>query len=131
MRKRLGSRTLELASRATVLAALGRVRDGSLAVAERSGIRTFGSGEPRALVDVHSAAAWPQLLRGSRGLAESYARGLWDTPDLPALIRVAARNTQQMDNFRRRVRPLVAPFLFATGTSRPNGRRASRKQIAA
>jgi cyclopropane-fatty-acyl-phospholipid synthase len=29
------------------------------------------------------------------------------------------------------VRPLLAPFLFAAGTSRANGRRASRRQIAA
>jgi cyclopropane-fatty-acyl-phospholipid synthase len=83
------------------------------------------------LIDVHSPAVWPQLLRGSRGLAESYARGYWDSSDLAALIRVGARNTRQIDNFRRRLHPLLAPFLFAAGTSRANGRRASRKQIAA
>ena len=31
-------------------------------------------------------------MRGSRGLAESYADGLWDSPDLVAVIRLAARN---------------------------------------
>jgi cyclopropane-fatty-acyl-phospholipid synthase len=130
-RKRPGSSRLEAASRSVVLAAFGRMRSGSLAVAEAGWTRNFGGGDPRARIDVHSPAAWPLLVRGSRGLAESYARGLWDTPDLPGLIRVAARNAAQMDNFRRRVRPFVAPFLFATGTSRANGRRASRRQIAA
>jgi cyclopropane-fatty-acyl-phospholipid synthase len=131
MRKRLRSRVVAPASRAAVLAAFGRIREGSLAVAESSGIRTFGSGEPRGLIEVRSPAAWPHLLRGSRGLAESYARGLWDTPDLAGLIRVAAKNTHQMDRFRRAVRPLAAPLLLAAGTSRANGRRASRRQIAA
>jgi cyclopropane-fatty-acyl-phospholipid synthase len=64
-------------------------------------------------------------------MAESYARGYWDTPDLTALIRVAARNTQQIDNFRRRLRPVLAPVMLAAGAGRANGRRASRKQIAA
>jgi cyclopropane-fatty-acyl-phospholipid synthase len=100
-------------------------------VAEARAVRNFGAGEPQARIDVKSPAAWPLLLRGSRGLAESYARGYWDSPDLAALIRVAARNTRQIDSFRRRFRPLLAPFLFLAGTSRANGRRASRKQIAA
>jgi cyclopropane-fatty-acyl-phospholipid synthase len=80
---------------------------------------------------VHSAAAWPVLLTGSRGLAESYARGYWDSPDLVALIRVAARNAQVIDRFRRLLRPLLAPIQLAAGTLRANSRAASRKQISA
>ena len=118
-------------AREIVLAAFERIRSGSLAVSEPSGIRTYGSGEPQGLIDVQSPAAWPHLLRGSRGLAESYARGLWDTPDLAGLIRVAARNTHSIDRFRRRLRPVLAPWQWLTGTTRPNGRRASRRQIAA
>jgi cyclopropane-fatty-acyl-phospholipid synthase len=118
-------------ARAAVHAAFGRIRDGSLTVAEPAGIRTFGNGQPQGLIDLHSHAAWPLLLRGSRGLAESYARGYWDSPDLAALIRVAAHNTHQIDAFRRRLHPVLAPFLRAAGTSRANGRRASREQISA
>jgi cyclopropane-fatty-acyl-phospholipid synthase len=121
----------EALSRRLVIALFGRIRAGSLSVEEADGERSFGEGEPHGVLRVRSPKAWPQLLRGSRGLAESYARGYWDSPDLTALIRVAARNSTQIDNFRRHVRPLVAPFLFAAGTSRANGRRASRKQIAA
>jgi cyclopropane-fatty-acyl-phospholipid synthase len=91
----------------------------------------FGSGDPHGRIDIRSPAAWPLLLRGSRGLAESYARGHWDSPDLAGLIRVAARNTEPIDNFRRRLRPLLTPLHLAAGTMRANGRRASRRQIAA
>jgi cyclopropane-fatty-acyl-phospholipid synthase len=131
MRKRLRSRIVEPAARRVAFAAFGRIRDGLLTVAEGDAVRTFGPGGPDATIRIKSSAAWPFLLRGSRGLAESYARGLWDTPDLAGLIRVAARNTKQIDSFRRRLRPVLAPFLFLAGTSRANGRRASRKQIAA
>ena len=120
-----------MTSRRLVLAGFGRIRSGSLTVREGTWTRTFGGGEPHGQIDIHSADAWPLLLRGSRGLAESYARGHWDSPDLAALIRVAARNTQQIDNFRRRLHPLLAPFHWLAGTSRANGRRASRRQIAA
>ena len=45
------------------------------------------------------------LMRGSRGLAESYSQGMWDSPDLVAVIRLAARNAVLID----RVRALTAP----------------------
>jgi cyclopropane-fatty-acyl-phospholipid synthase len=123
--------TIQRIARGAAFAAFERIRAGSLAVAERGRVRTFGSGDPRGLIHVHSPAAWPHLLRGSRGLAESYAAGHWDSPDLAALIRVAARNARAMDAFRQRIRPLLAPVRLVQGTSRANGRRASRKQIAA
>jgi cyclopropane-fatty-acyl-phospholipid synthase len=120
-----------MTSRRLVLAAFGRIRTGSLTVQEGGRTRTFGSGQPHGRIDIHSPGAWPLLLRGSRGLAESYARGYWDSPDLAALIRVGARNGEQLDKFRRWLRPALAPFHWLSGTSRANGRRASRRQIAA
>jgi cyclopropane-fatty-acyl-phospholipid synthase len=129
--RRVFHATLRVISRRMGEIAFSRIRSGALTVADAGEIRTFGAGEPHGLINVHSAKMWPQLLRGSRGLAESYARGYWDSPDLAALIRIAARNTPQIDNFRRRLRPFLAPFFLAAGTSRANGRRASRKQIAA
>ena len=38
-----------------------------------------------------AAALWRMLLRGSRGLADAYENGLWDSPDLVSVIRLAAR----------------------------------------
>src|SRR3954451_15566853 len=118
-------------ARRTARVGFGQIRSGSLEVVEPASIERFGAGEPRGLIDVHSPAAWPLLLRGSVGLAESYARGYWDSPDLPTLIRVAARNTRTIDRFRRVTAPLLAPIQAAAGTMSANGRRASRKQIAA
>jgi cyclopropane-fatty-acyl-phospholipid synthase len=122
---------LERAARTAAFAAFERARHGSLTVSELGGIRTFGAGEPNALIDVNSPAAWPLIVRGSRGLAESYARGYWDAPDLPTLIRIAARNAGAIDAFRRRLRPLLGPWHRIAGTSRANDRRASRRQVAA
>jgi cyclopropane-fatty-acyl-phospholipid synthase len=119
------------AARRLGTAVIARIRRGSVTIREPGRIRRFGSGQPHGELDVQSPAAWPLLLRGSRGLAESYARGHWDTPDLTELIRVAARNGEPMDTLRRVLQPLQAPWLFLTGTSRSNGRRASRRQIAA
>jgi len=90
---------------------LGRITVGRLTVVEDGMETVFGAGDgPRAVVHVRDAAAWPWLLKGSSGLGESYARGYWDTPDLTALIRIAARNTHELDEVRRRLGPIREPF---------------------
>ena len=80
------------AARRIVVALLGRLHTGELTIVEGGRRHVFGAGVPRATVEVHSERFWAALLHGSRGLAESYADGLWDSPDLAAVIRVAARN---------------------------------------
>jgi cyclopropane-fatty-acyl-phospholipid synthase len=40
---------------------------------------------------VRDPAAWRSVLRGSTGLGEAYVDGLWETDDLVALFRIAAR----------------------------------------
>ena len=67
------------------------------------------------------------LMRGSNGLGESYAEGVWECDDPVALIRLAARNADQIDAVRRRWQPLLAPF----GRRSVNTRGRSRRQIAA
>jgi cyclopropane-fatty-acyl-phospholipid synthase len=91
---------------------LGRVRVGSLTIVENGRETIFGrgAGGPHARVVVHAPEAWPLLLKGSSGLAETYARGLWDCNDLTMLIRVAAANTAELDAWRRRLTPLREPF---------------------
>ena len=96
-------------ARALANALLGRIQVGSLTVVEDGRRRVFGAGAPAATVDVHSPRVWPLLLRGSRGLAESYAQGLWESPDLTAVIRVAARNAHRLDRVRMRLAPLWPP----------------------
>ncbi len=70
------------------------------------------------------------LLRGSRGTGRVLRPGLWDSPDLVAVIRVAARNAVP-DRPRRRSRrhvPLWAPR-SVSALATPHAR--SRRDIAA
>ena len=65
-------------------------------------------------------------LRGSRGLGETYVDGLWDTPDLTAVIRVAARN---VGAHRRHPPPPVTPC--ASRSSAPAPRSSATRRAAA
>ena len=85
--------------------------EGSGMPAARS--QVSGSGDPDATITVHDQRAWPAILRrGSRGLAESYIAGWWDTDDLTAVVRVALRRTTEL---RRIPRHDGAPFRRARG----------------
>jgi cyclopropane-fatty-acyl-phospholipid synthase len=110
---------------------LRRIRVGSLIVVEGEERRTYGSGAPTATFHVRSPRVWRMLLRGSRGLAESYAQGLWDSPDLVAVIRLAARNASILDRLRGLLSPLRAPLQRARATLSRSTRRRSRRDIAA
>jgi cyclopropane-fatty-acyl-phospholipid synthase len=120
-----------LLARVLAFAMLRRVDRGSLLVAEGERGYTFGAQEPEAAVEVRSPRAWRMLLRGSRGLAESYAQGLWDSPDLTAVIQLAARNAHRLDGVRRRLAPLLLPAQRARVLARRGTRARSRRDIAA
>ena len=121
-------------ARAIVHRLLRLARDGVLELREpgRPPVR-FGAldrADPlRAVLEVHSPAFYPALLRGSVGLAEAHMDGLWSSPDLVALVRLGARNGEALDRPRRWLRPLIAP---ARAVSRArNTIHRSRRQIAA
>ncbi len=119
-------------ARRALLTVLRRLRTGQLTVVEGSRRTVLGpGGAPAATVEIRSPRAWSALLRGSRGLAESYADGLWDTPDLAAVIRVAARNIGAYDELRRRIAPLREPYLRARAAFVRNTPQRSRQDIAA
>jgi cyclopropane-fatty-acyl-phospholipid synthase len=105
------------------------MREGSLTVVEGGRRIELGRGAPHATIEVHDRRTWRALLRGSRGLAESYADGHWDSPDLTALIRLAARNADQLDQPRRRLTPLREPYQRLRAVR--NTPRRSRDDIAA
>jgi cyclopropane-fatty-acyl-phospholipid synthase len=106
------------------------IHTGRLVVVEDGVERTYGpSGPPLATVHVRSPLVWRRLLRGSRGLAESYFEGLWDSPDVTAVVRLAARNVEGIDRLRRRLAFLRAPFQRLL--SRAQTRRRARRSIAA
>jgi cyclopropane-fatty-acyl-phospholipid synthase len=110
---------------------LRQIRVGSLTVVEAGGRRTFGHGTPAATIEVHRPDFWPMLMRGSRGLAESYAQGLWDSPDLVAVIRLAARNATLIDRVRSLTTPVWTPAQRLRAAVHRGTRRRSRRNIAA
>jgi cyclopropane-fatty-acyl-phospholipid synthase len=118
-------------ARKMAMAILARMRVGQLTIVEGDTTTVLGEGAPQATVHVHDPSAWPQILRGSVGMGTSYMDGLWDTPDLTAVIRVAARNVQHIDAIRRRISPIREPFQRARAAFARNTPRRSRKDIAA
>jgi cyclopropane-fatty-acyl-phospholipid synthase len=118
-------------ARRVVHALLEQIESGELTVVEGGRRRAFGAGPPQATVVVHDPAVWPALIRGSRGLAEAYAGGLWDSPDLTAAIRVAARNLGGIDRVRWALRPVSEPWQRARALWERNTPRRSRDDIAA
>jgi cyclopropane-fatty-acyl-phospholipid synthase len=89
-------------ARAGVGTVLGRLRNGRIDVVEGARERSFGpaDAELRATVTINDPAAWRDPLRGSVGLGEGYVDGRWETDDLVALIRIAARELEGMDGVR-------------------------------
>jgi cyclopropane-fatty-acyl-phospholipid synthase len=100
-------------------------------VAEGGRRRTFGSGAPAATIDVHDARFWALLTRGSRGLGEAYAQRLWDSPDLVAVVRLAARNAALIDRIRVLTAPLWKPRQRVREALHRRTRHRSRRDIAA
>jgi len=118
-------------SRWLVSLLLQRIAVGSLLVVEGEERRVYGSGAPGATVWIRSSRTWPKLLRGSRGMAEAFAQGLWESPDLVALIRLAARNAGGLDRLRLRLAPLRWPLQRARARLRRSTKRQRRRDIAA
>ena len=110
---------------------LRRISVGSLIVIEAGQRRTFGSGAPAARVEIVSPLCWPKLLRGSRGLAEAFAQGLWSSPDLVALIGLAARNAASLDRLRALLAPVRWPVAHTRALLWPSTRRRRRRDVAA
>ncbi len=121
----------ELTSRMLKLA-LSRLGAGSLTVVEPDGTRlTFGSGTPEAEMWLRSDLAWSAFLRGSLGLSDAYADGLWESPDLVALVRLAARAMPVLDRARVIAAPALRPVEFARRRSRRRSRDQRRRDVAA
>jgi cyclopropane-fatty-acyl-phospholipid synthase len=87
---------------------LGRVRAGRIEVVEPERRLPFGPPDAplRATITVHDPAFWRALAGGSRGLADSYAAGVWDCDDLVTLVRIAAREVPRLDRLRAPLAPI-------------------------
>ena len=123
--------TTERVARRIVLSLLKRLRSGRLTILDGEHRLVLGQGSPRATVQVNSSRLWPSLLGGSRGLAEAYMHGLWESPDLTAVVRVGARNAKTLDKWRRRLAPARVPLQVVQGIRARNTHSRSRHDIAA
>jgi cyclopropane-fatty-acyl-phospholipid synthase len=89
-------RLVERAAERIMLAAAGRIRVGRLVVVSPDGRRrTFGDPSSRNVGEMHihdRSAILRMLVGGDTAAGEAYMDGLWSSPDLPALLRVAALN---------------------------------------
>ena len=106
-----------------------RIHHGHVEVRDAGRVHRYGpaDAELRVVVSIHSPAAWRAWLRGSTGLAESYANGLWDCDDLVTLVRIAAREMRRYD----RPRELLVPLQRLAAMVPRNSRLRARRHIAA
>jgi cyclopropane-fatty-acyl-phospholipid synthase len=112
-----------------------RIRVGRLTIALPDGSRqTFGErdGEPVAEIQVRDiGAVWQILLGGETGAGEAYVDGRWTSPDLAALLRLAALNREALALSSGWLRaPLQVPRTIAH-RARRNTKTQSRRNIAA
>jgi cyclopropane-fatty-acyl-phospholipid synthase len=108
-------------SRRLLETVLRRIRHGRVLIGDRA----YGpaDAELRATVALHDQRAWRAWLRGSTGLAESYAEGLWDCDDLVTLVRIAAREMRRYDRAREALLPLQRLAAMVPRNSRLRARR--------
>jgi cyclopropane-fatty-acyl-phospholipid synthase len=118
-------------ARGLVSALLERIESGQLTLVEDGVRRVYGSGSPQATVVIRDPRAFTALRRGGKGLAESYIDGWWDSPDVTAVIEVAARNLGGIDAFRARMTPVREPYQRAKSLLARNTPVRSREDIAA
>lgn len=123
--------------RRVVHAVLRRVEAGSIEIDERypgGSVRSFGptSAPLRARVEISDPSVYRRLATSkSIGFGQTYAERLWDTEDLPTLLRIAARDIGRADPLRRRLAPLLLPFQRIGTLGMLNTRAGARSNISA
>ena len=117
------------------LAAAGRIRTGCLVVVLPDGSRrVFGDAQSarRAEIRIHDERAFVlALVDGETGLGEAYMDGLWSSPDLVALIELAALNRASLALAAGWWRAPAQLLRTLAHRARRNSRRQSRRNIAA
>jgi cyclopropane-fatty-acyl-phospholipid synthase len=120
-------------ARAGVGAVLGHVSSGRIDVVEGGRERSYGPADSdlRSAVTINDQAAWRDPLHGSVGLGEGYVDGRWQTDDLVALIRIAARELRQMDGVRGAIARPRGLWHRVRGLVPENTRTGARSNISA
>lgn len=118
-----------------LLRQLSAIEHGRLVIHEGNETHVFGdrkTSDIHAEIFVHNSSAYPQILfGGSIGAGESFMSAGWSTPDLPAVMRIFARNMSVLDkmdtgfNFVKRILTKVTHLLNA------NTEKGSKRNISA
>ena len=122
------------AAERVLLGAVSRIRVGELTVVTPDGrSRTFGErgAERRGEIVIHDRAAMVRLLiDGETGAGEAYMDGQWSSPDLAALLLLAALNRQELSLVGGWWRMPTQALRIAAHRLRRNTVRQARKNIA-
>ncbi len=117
------------------LAAAARIRVGRLTVVMPDGSRrVFGdaASAEQAEIRIHDREAYVRLLlHGETGAGEAYMDGLWSSPDLAGLIKLAARNREALALSSGRLRALTQVPRTLAHRARRNTVSQSRRNISA
>ena len=122
---------IERVARGLVVALLERIESGQLTLVEGGSRRVFGSGSPQATVVVHDPASGRAARAAARGWPSPTSTGWWDSPDVTAVIEVAARNLHGIDRVRRAMTPVREPWQRGRAFLERNTPLRAREDIAA
>ncbi|MEE4295267.1 MAG: cyclopropane-fatty-acyl-phospholipid synthase family protein [Wenzhouxiangella sp.] len=119
--------------RGRVLQRLEKLHDGRLLVQDGQGQWSVGERDSlTARVDVHDQRFWRMLATGGGlGAAEAYMAGLWDSPDLVAVIQVLARNRDVLTAIDSGSARLTGQVMKIWHSFNRNSLAGSRKNISA
>lgn len=108
---------------------LAGIREGRLSVDAAGAFGPAGGLEGR--VDVHDEGLWKRaVFGGDVGLGEAFVDGMWSSPDLVSVIRVAIRNMGVFDAAGGVFARIAAIFNRKRHASRDNSIEGSRRNIA-
>jgi cyclopropane-fatty-acyl-phospholipid synthase len=109
------------------------IRVGTLTLVAPDGTthRIVASPEPAATLVIRDARAVTRLVTGgSLGWAEAYLDGLWESPDIRAVMALAAANEAEWTPLLRG-RPWMRALAWIAHRLRPNTRRGASRNIVA
>jgi cyclopropane-fatty-acyl-phospholipid synthase len=136
-RPRVIGSLLEWVAWRVMLSGARRIRFGCLTVVLPDGTRQVFGDEAaapadQAQIEIHDGEALVRLLAGGdTGGGEAYMDGLWSSPDLAALLRLAARNREALALSAGWFRVPLQLRRTLAHRARRNTRRGARRNIAA
>lgn len=121
--------------RSIMLKVFASLPQGQMVIKEKGVlIDTFGQKESdlHAEIDFQCLSVYQSLLfGGSVASGETFAEGLWTTPDLTKVIRIFARNLPLLDSWEAKMEWLAYPIRKISHLANKNSASGSKKNIAA